>query len=169
MRPTTRKNLALDLCTQMVEHPRQSRIARTDEYARHHSFNDGILKTVGTSGFAVLIPPRSPIRAPSGLVAFRFLAQDAHLLRAKPLSTSLRFRHPPHQIKLVVRAHAGHVGHAVRQAEERGDGADVPDVFVGEAMLVQRGEIFIADFVRLFGDLHREIAHRFLAWRDVGL
>jgi hypothetical protein len=58
---------------------------------------------------------------------------------------SFLLRQPAHQVELVVRPHAGHVGHAVAEAEEGRDGADVPDVFVGEAVAAQGFEIGVAD------------------------
>src|SRR3990167_7265645 len=45
-----------------------------------------------------------------------------------------RLGQPAHQEELIVGPHAGEVGHAVAQAEKGGDGADVPDVLVVEAV-----------------------------------
>src|SRR2546429_6012108 len=46
-----------------------------------------------------------------------------------------------------------------RSAEEGGDGGDVPDVLVVEAMRVQRLEVGLADFMAAFADLHGEVQH----------
>jgi hypothetical protein len=56
-------------------------------------------------------------------------------------------RYAPHQIKLIVRPHAAHVGEAIAHAEEGGDGADVPDVIIGETVRAQRFEIDFFDFI----------------------
>lgn len=39
------------------------------------------------------------------------------------------------QIELIVGPHCDHVRHSVRQRKKRGDGTDVPDVFIAELML----------------------------------
>ena len=54
------------------------------------------------------------------------------------------------------------------QAEEGGDGGDVPGVFVTEPVGVQGGEIGVVDFMRSQADLHRKVQHGALARRDVG-
>ena len=48
---------------------------------------------------------------------------------------------PAHGVELGVRAHAGQVRHPVREVEEGGDRADVPDVGVAEAVPAHRLEI----------------------------
>ena len=59
------------------------------------------------------------------------------------------------------------VRHPVRQAEERRDVADVPDVLVVEAVRAQRRVVGIVDLAASFGDLEREREHRALPRRDV--
>ena len=61
------------------------------------------------------------------------------------LCASLFPRHPSQQVKLIVRPHADHVRHSIRQREERGDGADVPDVFVAETVFAQPFKVGIID------------------------
>jgi hypothetical protein len=75
----------------------------------------------------------------------------------------------PPKIKNVVPPHPGHIRHAIGQAEERRHGADIPDVFVIEAVLVQSDEIGVIDGTGIESDLHGEIQHGFLARRDIGL
>src|SRR3569832_4451 len=78
-------------------------------------------------------------------------------------SSLLLLRYPPHQINLRVRHHVREARDAVRQPEERRDRRDVPDVFVAEAVRVQRREIIVADFIGAQAHLHREVEHRLLA------
>src|SRR5215831_3483737 len=48
---------------------------------------------------------------------------------------------PPHRVELAVRTHAGEIRHAVGEVEEGGDGADVPDVGLVEAVAAKLVEI----------------------------
>src|SRR5205807_7288967 len=75
---------------------------------------------------------------------------------------------PAEQIELVVRSHRDQVGHAVRKREERCDGADVPDVFVAEAMTAKLVIIGVGKLGRMQRDLERKGEHRFLSVADVG-
>src|ERR1700712_3246769 len=59
---------------------------------------------------------------------------------------SVLFRQTSHHIKFVVRAHAGYVGHPVRQREKRRDGGDIPNVVVAETVAGDIAEIVLGDF-----------------------
>src|SRR5690348_9330128 len=78
-------------------------------------------------------------------------------------------RRAAHRVELVVGPHRDHVRHPVRQREESGDRADVPDLLVAEAVAAQRREVGVVDGDALQCDLHREREHRLLPWRDVSL
>src|SRR5262249_17997773 len=53
----------------------------------------------------------------------------------------LLLRYATEELELVVRSDRDQVGHAIRQREKSRDGADVPDVFVGESMSAQLVEV----------------------------
>src|SRR5580692_2679854 len=76
---------------------------------------------------------------------------------------------PAHGVEFSVRAHRSYVCHAVRQREEGGDRGDVPDVLLVETMGLKHIEIRFAYGLGRAGDLEREVEHRLLALRDVGL
>ena len=92
--------------------------------------------------------------------------QSAKRARCYPAQPFIR--QPPHEIKFVVRAHRGDVGHPVRQREEGRNRGDVPDVVVGKAMAGDRRKILLGYLLRINAHLHREIEHGALSRRDVG-
>src|SRR5699024_6289356 len=68
----------------------------------------------------------------------------------------------PEQIELVIRAHVGQIGHAIGEAEEGTDCANIPDVLVRKASLMQRLHVRLRDFMGALRYLDGEIQHQLL-------
>ncbi len=89
----------------------------------------------------------SRLGAGTGRVSYRVVQEFANVARTKACtaddhrwprlekhSVFWRLGHAAHRIKLGVGLHAAEAGHAVAQAKKRGDGGDVPGVFVVKAV-----------------------------------
>src|SRR5260370_18302675 len=87
----------------------------------------------------------------------------------RPGEAESLFRQTPHDVEFVVRAHAGDVGHPVRQCEERRDRGDIPNVVVAKTVAGDGSEIRFRNPVRFGAHLHREVEHGSLARRDIRL
>lgn len=70
-------------------------------------------------------------------------------------------------MKLGVRSHVRELGHPVREIEEGGDGADVPDFAPSEPVGLQLREVLGFDAPGSLGQLHREIQHGAVTVVDV--
>lgn len=75
----------------------------------------------------------------------------------------LALGHAAHQVERLVGRRAGEVHETVAHCEEGGDGADVPDGLVVEAVFAQRGEIPVLDPATARGELDGEVEHGALA------
>ena len=160
-------------------------------FARAEGRGQHEVRVQDLSGHAACVQRRLPAELPQGAGRGRVEPDDG-VVQAEPLTAlrrpdrndngrprppvahlrapaSLRARHAPHQVELVVGPHGDQVGHPVRQREERGDRADVPRVLVREAVRLQRREVVVADLAAVERDLEREREHRALPRRDVGL
>src|SRR3954471_2771677 len=80
-----------------------------------------------------------------------------------------RVRDAPHQVELVVGAHAGRVREPVAHGEERRDGGDVPAVLVREAVLAQAGVVGVLQLRRPQRHFEREVQDGALPRSDVRL
>ena len=73
-----------------------------------------------------------------------------------------------HAVIFAIRAQIERAGDTVAVVEERGGLDDVHDIFVGEAVVAQGGDILIADGGRVIGDFDGQIEHGALARRQIG-